>query len=967
MGEKRIDFVLENRRGIYRWFVFLGIAVAVIISLLAFNFFGALRDSQIESIQVSLNKKAELAGKDIQNTFSAMYEDMLFFVNNLEPWTYERSSNEELAFEKRARRIFNNHRFILDTLIVTFPNQTVSFHFDERNNFIRTFQSGLVQFENSGSRIIHLKNASKGVGITVVTNPDRFFNDQLSNFYLGIDTKKYIWRDGFLFPVNVERNDKDFYPSQKVLNRLNQDLELGLKGEEIGSISLEEGGKGRQATIHYYPFRLVPFEYKYGVVFIQDISKVGSEVYVNYFYILFGLLALLVLILIILFKFIRNIQVSNSAIEASAREIKELFRRQTLLLQESKGFIYFQDENGKLYSVSEEVKQVLGYDPEDFKANFRKYIRPEHNEKLGEFIKDSTDSRKDNLQFEFDFRHRDGYWTRVKIFEKLLYDELGNFKGNVGICTDIQEKFESEFKLKESENRLRAVLKSLPDLIFIYDNDGVFRDYYVKDKTLLMVPPESTMGKNFKDIMPEPMRSDLINAFEKAKNTGKLQNIEFELPLPIGKRIFEARVFKLDEQRMVSMARDITVQKLWEKGLQEAKEAAEQANKAKSEFLANMSHEIRTPMNGLLGIVELLEQTKLDNKQQEYIQVIKDSGKSLTNIINDILDYSKIESGMMELKLSVFHFKNEILRVFRIFSGMVEKKQIQFTYSFGPLMPGYVRLDKEKLVQILLNIIGNAVKFTPQGGSVHVSVEVEPVLEENIILNFSVKDNGEGIPPEKIALLTEPFVQLDGSNTREFQGTGLGLAISKKLIELMGGELQIQSEVGTGSVFSFSVFGSTIRHNEELRESQIFGLNEEEVQLLDLAYRCPMDILLVEDNNTNLIFMKMLMDQLGYEVSIARNGLEAVDLVKNGRFFDLVFMDIQMPKMNGLDATRHIRAIKGAESMMIVGLSANAFSEDIEKAYAVGMNYYLTKPVSIHEIAKVIADHYKELSIKKEA
>lgn len=967
MKERKIDFGLEKRNGIYRWFIFLGIAVAVIISMLAFNFFGALRNSQVESIQVTLNKQAELAGKEIQDKFSGMYEDMLFFVNNLEPWTYERTSNEELAFERRARRIFNNHRFVLDSVIVTFPNHIVSFHYDDRNNFIRTFHDRMIQVDEKDPRIIQLRNASKGVGIIVKTNLDRFFNDQLSNFYLGIDSKKYIWRDDFLFPINVERNDTEFFPSNEVLNGMNEDLDLGLRGQKEGGVSLEDQGKARRATIHYYPFRLVPLENKYGVVFIQDISKVGFEVYINYFYILFGLLSLLVLILIILFKFIRNIQTSNSAIEASAQEIKELFRRQTLLLQESKGFIYFQDEKGILYSVSDEVKQVLGYDPEDFKVNFRKYIRPEDNAKLGEFIKDSTDSRKDNLQFEFDFRHQDGHWVRVKIFEKLIYDESGNFKGNVGICTDIQEKFLSEIKLIESENRLRSVLKSLPDLIFIYDNDGVFRDFYVRDKTLLMAPPESTMGKNFKDIMPEPMRSDLTEAFDKAQKTSKLQYIEFELMLPIGKRIFEARVFKLDEQRMVSMARDITAQKLWEKGLQEAKEAAEQANKAKSEFLANMSHEIRTPMNGLLGIVELMEQTNLDEKQQEYIQVIKDSGKSLTNIINDILDYSKIESGMMELKLSVFHFKNEIIRVFRIFSGLVEKKQIQFTYSFGPLMPGYVRLDKEKLSQILLNIIGNAVKFTPQKGSVHISIQVEPVLEENIILHFSVKDNGEGIPQEKIALLTEPFVQLDGSNTREFQGTGLGLAISKKLIELMGGELEIRSEVGVGSEFSFSVFGSTISQNEELGGSHIFDWDEEEVQIIDLATRCPMDILLVEDNSTNLIFMKMLMDQLGYEVSIARNGLEALDLVEKGSFFDLIFMDIQMPKMNGLDAAKHIRAIKGTESMMIVGLSANAFREDIETAYAVGMNDYLTKPVSIHDIAKVISDLYKEISIKKEA
>jgi CheY-like chemotaxis protein len=347
--------------------------------------------------------------------------------------------------------------------------------------------------------------------------------------------------------------------------------------------------------------------------------------------------------------------------------------------------------------------------------------------------------------------------------------------------------------------------------------------------------------------------------------------------------------------------------------------------------------------------------------------VIKDSGKSLTHIINDILEYSKIESGMLELKFSVFHFKNEITRIFKIFSGMIEKKEIIFSYHFGPEMPEYVRLDKEKLAQILLNIVGNAIKFTAIGGDVRVSISTESFLEDNFLLHFVVKDNGEGIPEERISELTEPFVQIDGSNTREFEGTGLGLAISQKLIELMGGELEIKSELGKGSTFSFSVFGSSVSSNEEIGSESIFELDDGEVELQDMALRCPLEILLVEDNKTNLIFMKMLMEQLGYEVKVARNGLEAVELVKKKESFDLILMDIQMPKMNGLDATKEIRKIIDRPTTMIVGISANAFREDVENALNSGMDHYLTKPVSIHDIAKIIKERYKEIATKKEA
>ena len=960
------EFEYVKSKGLYQWFVFFGIAVAILISFLAISFFQALKDSQLNSIQQSLNKQVEIAGKDVQKSFDLMYEDMLFFVNNLEPWTYERTSNEELAFEKRARRIFNNHRNVLDTIIVVFPNHTVAFYFDGRNNFNKLFLSNPeeVPFGKKDENLI-LKNESKGVSIIATTNLEGFFSDQLSNYYLGSNNAKFVWKDRIIKQYNIDKTDEEINFAGSVLDYLSSDLEIGLKGSHIGNFYISNSENHYLASIHYYPFNMVPLEKKFGIIFIQDISTLGFDVYKNYFFLLFGLLVVMVTVLLVLFNLIRNIQVSNTALEKSADEIQELFRRQTLLLQESKGFVYFQNASGKMTAVGEEVMNVLGYTQEEFMQNFKSYNKPDHNDYVNSVFASAIAEKKQNVSIEYDMMHHNGNWVRVKIFEKLLYDEKGEFNGNVGICTDIQEKFESEQKLIKSENRLRAVLNSLPDLIFIYNNEGIFLDYYVKDETLLLAPPDAIMGLNFKDIMPEPMRTDLTIAFERAISTHKIQQIEFEFNLPIGRRIFEARVFKLDDEKIVSMARDITTQKLYEKGLQGAKNAAESANRAKSEFLANMSHEIRTPMNGLLGIVELLENTKLDEKQIEYLRVIRDSGKSLSSIINDILDYSKIESGMMNLNLSVFPFKKEMERIFKIFSGIIEKKKIQFTYKFGPSIPNLVQLDKEKVGQVVLNIVGNAMKFTPIGGKVHVEINVESVLEENIVLYFSIKDNGEGIPKDRIDSLTEPFVQLDGSNTREFEGTGLGLAISKKLVELMGGELQIKSEIGEGSEFTFSVFGTAISDQDELGQIGKYDEEESEVEIVQLADKCPLNILLVEDNSTNLTFMLMLMEQLGYEVKIARNGLEAVEQLKSNDY-DIILMDIQMPKMNGLDATRRIRQMTPKRDIKIIGLSANAFREDIDDALASGMNGYLTKPVSIQDIAKTFSERFKELESKKE-
>jgi CheY-like chemotaxis protein len=318
----------------------------------------------------------------------------------------------------------------------------------------------------------------------------------------------------------------------------------------------------------------------------------------------------------------------------------------------------------------------------------------------------------------------------------------------------------------------------------------------------------------------------------------------------------------------------------------------------------------------------------------------------------------------MTLYNSVFKLKTEIEKIFKIFSGLLKEKNIQFTSHFDAYLPEYVELDKDKLRQILINIIGNAIKFTPSGGKIEVDISGELIFEKNVILNFEVKDNGIGIPKDKIEMLAKPFVQLDSSSTRKHQGTGLGLAISQKIIELMGGELLIKSDFGVGSVFSFNIFGKIWNRSENFLETV-----EEEEEVDDfvwknMAQEYPLKILLAEDNSTNLLFMDMLMTQLGYHYDVARNGSDAVRMVKESDY-DLVLMDIQMPVMNGLEATKIIRKSK-RNKITIVGLSANAFQEDVDQAMDTGMDSYLTKPLKINEITSIIRSCSEKNNIKKE-
>ncbi|AFL86054.1 PAS domain S-box [Belliella baltica DSM 15883] len=947
----------------YRWFVVTGVVVVMLIFFLAFNFFNALTDNQLDARQQFLNKQVELVAKEIQNRFETTYEDLIFFVNNLEPWTYERGNNEEIAFEMRARRIFNNHRNILDTLIVAFPNKTVSFHFDERNNFIKSILNPNESIATESQNKIKFENPSKAVEIHGIFNLDRFLGDELGNYYLGLSSEKLLYKNGEIFGLYEYLPRSGYRILSTTMEELDKDIKNGLRGGYQGFLVNEIESKQFEAIIFQYPFNLYPLEDTLSVVFIQDKRIATAGIYSTYFYLLIGLMFLLLVVILILYRFIKNARISNEILKENSEKIEGLFRQQSLLLQESKGFIYFQDADRKMISVSDEVKDVLGYESEDFKANFHKFISKEDLKKLNNVITESIDNKNDNFSLEFDFLHKNGEWLRVRVFEKLFFDDLGQFTGNVGICTDSNERYLSEQELLRSNNRLISVLKSLPDIIFIYSNEGVFLDYFVQDDSMLISPAKESMGKSINEVLPEPLSEEIMNGFEKARTSGKLVTIEFEALSKSGKKFFETRLFKLDEERMISIARDITGQKLWEKGLQEAMESAELSNKAKSEFLANMSHEIRTPMNGLLGIIGLMEKTQLSKDQKEFLQVIKDSGQSLSVIINDILDYSKIEAGMMKLEGSVFHFKNEIEKILKIFSALIQEKNIKLKYQFGPLIPEYLELDKEKLGQILFNLIGNAIKFTPNDGEISLQMSGELFLESNIILNFSISDSGIGIPEDKISSLIEPFVQVDGSATREYRGTGLGLAISNKLIELMGGELRIESKENKGSTFSFNVFGKIWKEEEQILDVTS-SKEEEDFNWEQMADSFPMEILLVEDNETNLKFMKMLMKELGYEVVIAFNGLEAVNFVKE-RDFDLIFMDIQMPKMNGLEATKIIKDLERKKNIPIVGLSANAFQGDINEALAVGMDAYLAKPVQVKDIALIIKKHF-DIKVKKE-
>jgi PAS domain S-box-containing protein len=527
-----------------------------------------------------------------------------------------------------------------------------------------------------------------------------------------------------------------------------------------------------------------------------------------------------------------------------------------------------------------------------------------------------------------------------------------------GVALDITEQKRAEEALRGTERRYRELVEDSLGLICTHTLDGTLLSVNPAAARQLGYEPADMVGRNLADFLaPAAYRvfADYLRQVSQEKSAGGLMSIMTKTGET---RVWHYRNLLKEEPDsppyVLGHAVDVTDRTRAEEALARAKGTAEAADRAKSEFLANMSHEIRTPLNGVLGMMQLALTTDLSIEQREYLETAKTSAESLLTIINDILDFSKIEAGKLELDSHEFDPGDLLDFILRSFSYPAQQKGLQLRADVGPEVPSGIRGDPTRLRQVIVNLVGNAIKFTDRG-EVSLRVSLESQSAEGLVLHFVVHDTGIGIAKDKQRVIFSAFAQADGSTTRRYGGTGLGLTISARLVKIMGGRLWVDSQPGCGSSFHFTARFDPPRRNSRLparcRPSRAVPAGDEPTSAI--RWR----ILVAEDNLVNQRLLQRLLEQWGCEVAVARNGREALGALKRAPF-DLVLMDVQMPEMDGIETTAAIRHREERHGghLPIIAVTAHAMKGDRERCLSAGMDGYLTKPVDPEELRSLVHD-----------
>ncbi|MEQ8908538.1 MAG: PAS domain S-box protein [Vicingaceae bacterium] len=641
------------------------------------------------------------------------------------------------------------------------------------------------------------------------------------------------------------------------------------------------------------------------------------------------------------------------------QELKALYssleNRYQKIVEQANDIIYRGNESGHCIFVNTVSEKILGFKKEEILGkHFTDLVIAEDQEEVINFYLKQRADKKENTYKEFRVHNKAGeiVWLGQNVS---LIIENGEILGVSGVARDITKQKQAEIALKRSEEKYKRVIANMQLGLLEVDPDGLVVKAYERFCEMTGYSEKELMGKDPSTILTDPLSKELIDGKHELREKGLSDVYEVKCKRKDGQTIWLmiSGAPRYDSSGnyvgSIGIHMDVTEQKKLMHQLESAKAMAEESSKAKEDFLAHMSHEIRTPLNAVIGMTHLLEDTEISEEQEDYLTTIKYSSEQLLHMVSDILDISKIESGELEFHHTPLNLKELLEGQVASYAIKAQKKNLEVRLDWKADFDQIVEADQKYLNQIFANLLSNAEKFTDKG-SIVVGVELVSENEKTVSLAFHVKDSGIGMTTEQCSRIFESFQQADYNTSVRYGGTGLGLSIAKHLVELMGGNIQVKSELNKGTTFTLLIpFYKSAEHANQLKDKKLAH---------DISL-CGMSVLVAEDNPVNQKFIKKLLEKFKVSYTLAEDGKQCLEKSRIQKF-DILLLDINMPEINGYEATKIIRETKNPnQNSPIIALTASALLNDREKAFSVGMNEHLTKPFSPVQLKQILGKYHQ--------
>lgn len=787
----------------------------------------------------------------------------------------------------------------------------------------------------------------------------------LSDFKMALDEATIVATidlQGYITYANENFADISGYTAQELIGR-NYDVLIPknqvLSDEVLSTIQSGKVWQGETHNLHksgkqYWlkttivPFlneRKLPFQYMIICMDITDHKKAEETVKLQYMQIEMQNQELQATN--------EELRQTNEVLSSTMEQLRESEQRLSLATQSAKMGIWDWDLVNNHLVWDEQMFELYGCKPEDYPNAYdawEKYLHPDDKKQV---YLDSLLAREGKADYNTEFRvcHPNGNIRHIKGFGKVVFDNHAQPIRMIGINWDITLQKRAEEELTNQKRILEQILDTLPINIYIKDDEG--RLMFLNKATCQTYNvTKAILGKTDAEIFPP----DLAEAFvqdDRLVRAGKKpdtweEHIKWQhlnIDLLVGKRLISFE--KNKAPYILGYSLDITARKRFERELITAKQKAEEAALAKEQFLSTMSHEIRTPMNAVIGMTHVLLENDPRNDQLENLKILKFSAQTLLSLINDILDFTKIDAGKVEFEEVLFDLPELIESIQKSFAFTAQEKNIQLSFVTDNQIPQKVIGDPVRLTQVLTNLMNNGIKFTAEG-EVKLTLELIEQSDKEAKVRFTVIDTGVGIPKEKQKIIFDRFTQANPETIRKFGGTGLGLAIVKRLLELQDSQIYLESQEGKGATFYFD-----LKLNKYM---PTLDKNKNTVDAATSKQTSGGKILLVEDTKINQLVVAKFLKTWQLTIEYAINGVEAVEQAQNNHY-DLILMDLQMPEMDGYEATRRIRLLPEHKNTPIIALTASALVEERERAFESGVSDYLTKPFSPNELYNKIVRH----------